>query len=107
MIILSSKSDLQCNVTYPNPKKKKIEKKKDLQFPTVLQKSEFVIVALFYQNSNHFRDNIMNGFFSLQGDYRVDAKITDTSTGEEVACYHVEVSAAQPPCSGFLCNIFG
>lgn len=46
-------------------------------------------------------------FVCLQGDYRVDAKITDTNTGEEVACYHVEVSATQPPCSGFLCNIFG
>lgn len=107
MIILSSKSDLQCNVTYPNPKKKKIEKKERFTISYCLTESEFVIVALFYQNSNHFRDYIMNGFFSLQGDYRVDAKITDTSTGEEVACYHVEVSAAQPPCSGFLCNIFG
>ena len=42
-----------------------------------------------------------------QGDYRVDAKIVDTNTGEEVACYHVELSATQPPCSGFLCSIFG
>ncbi|XP_061177261.1 ganglioside GM2 activator-like [Saccostrea echinata] len=51
----------------------------------------------------------MSGLWSwlASGDYRVDAKITDTQTGEEVACYHVEVSATQPPCSGFLCSIFG
>lgn len=46
-------------------------------------------------------------FFLLQGDYKVDAKITDKRTGEEVGCYHVEVTATQPPCSGFLCSIFG
>ncbi|XP_022291336.2 ganglioside GM2 activator-like [Crassostrea virginica] len=51
----------------------------------------------------------MSGVWSwlASGDYRVDAKIVDTNTGEEVACYHVELSATQPPCSGFLCSIFG
>ncbi|KAK3097084.1 hypothetical protein FSP39_006236 [Pinctada imbricata] len=41
------------------------------------------------------------------GDYHVDAKLIEESTGEEVANYHVELSVHQPPCKGFLCSIFG
>ncbi|KAK3097286.1 hypothetical protein FSP39_008364, partial [Pinctada imbricata] len=43
------------------------------------------------------------------GDYHVDAKLIEQSTGEEVANYHVEVSAKQghTDCSGIICSIFG
>ena len=40
--------------------------------------------------------------FSLQGDYTVNATITDTITNEEVGCYNVEL-AIETDCEGLLC----
>lgn len=51
----------------------------------------FVVVV------NYLYDN-------FQGDYEIDATIIDTTTGEEVACYHIEVSVGEG-CKGFGCLI--
>lgn len=40
----------------------------------------------------------------FQGEYTLDATITDNDTGEEVACYHVEVAVGDE-CTGLGCLI--
>jgi len=50
-------------------------------------------------------DNHWPSYYFFQGDYKIVAKLTNKDTGEQLGCYHVEITFSRP-CSGLAC-IFG
>lgn len=69
------------------------------------------LAGTYSMPSSVFEVPELTGAFSwlANGDYRVKARLVDTTSSEELACQFLTASLSdgRPPCSGFLCDIFG
>jgi len=69
-----------------------------------------VTAGKYSLNDQKFKIPELSGLYSwlASGDYKVDLKLLDSTTKDELACLHLEGTIVDGnACSGFLCSIFG